>query len=255
MILQFAGKTDVGRLRSCNQDDYRYGTLGGSDGFAVLCDGMGGERSGNIASSMTCDLLEQRIRDGYREGMSFNSIRNLLLTAVTAANAKVHAVAGENQEMLGMGTTVVAAIWSGETVCLVNVGDSRAYTLSPGEITQITKDHSLVQMLVDQGVLTTEEAQRHPDKNLITRAIGADETVEADYFECDMEPGRCLLLCSDGLTNHCPEEEILSLMQGKTPEAFCDALITAANDAGGRDNITVLVLTKDERGTGEERNG
>ncbi len=250
--MQFTGKSDVGRRRTSNQDSYRFGALGGADGFAILCDGMGGERCGGIASQVVCDLIEQRIREGYSQSMSLNSVRNLLLTAVTAANAKIRDMAGENKAMLGMGTTVVAAIWFGDTACLVNVGDSRAYLISPDEITQLTKDHSLVQMLVDQGMLTKEEAAHHPDKNLITRAVGADETVEADYFEYETKPDRLLLLCSDGLTNHCSDREILSLASGKTPEALCDALIAAANDAGGQDNITVLILTKDERGTGDE---
>lgn len=250
--MQFAGKSDIGRLRTSNQDSYRFGALGSADGFAVLCDGMGGEQGGGIASRVVCDLIEQRIREGYGEKMSLNSVRNLLLTAVTAANARIRDMAGEHKEMLGMGTTAVAAIWFGDTVCLVNVGDSRAYLLSADEITQITKDHSLVQMMVDQGLLTKEEAARHPDKNLITKAIGADETVEADYFETETAPDRLLLLCSDGLTNHCSDREILSLQKGRSPEEFCSALVAAANDAGGRDNITVLVLTKDERGTGDE---
>ncbi len=253
--MQFAGKTDVGKVRTTNQDSFAYGALGTSDGYAVLCDGMGGARSGNVASSMTCSWVEQRILESYSEGMTPNSARNLLLSAVTSANAKVRAAAAGDSAMEGMGTTVVAAMWLCNTLCIVNVGDSRAYLTTPDDIHQLTVDHSVVQMMVDQGILTEEQAEHHPDKNLITRAVGAEDTVTADYFEHEMASGESLLLCSDGLSNACSVGKMLELLQSNPPDTACEKLVDAANDAGGRDNITVVILTKDMKGTGERQDG
>ena len=200
--MRIVAKTDIGRVRDSNQDSYAAGELPGGVAWAVVCDGMGGAAGGSVASSSAVKMISQQITAQYREGMSGNSIKNMLVSAVTAANVSIFDLASSNPELHGMGTTVVAAVLSDQMIRVVHVGDSRAYKISSNGLIQMTRDHSVVQELVETGKLTPNEAKAHPRKNIITRALGVDETVDIDFCEDRMEPEDVVLLCTDGLTNY-----------------------------------------------------
>lgn len=242
--MKIYSKTDIGLKRDQNQDCVWSESLTGGACAAVLCDGMGGETHGELASRMAVDIISRRIRENFTELMSRNTVRNLLITAVSAANS---AVADESAKLLGavMGTTCVAAIISGGRAYIVNVGDSRCYHLFSSEdsdcIQQITRDHSHVQDLVERGEITPEQARVHPDRSKITRAIGAESLVTPDYYEVDLAEGEMLLLCSDGLSSYVDDMDILDICYENPAEEICGALIDRANASGGHDNISVAL--------------
>jgi protein phosphatase len=238
--LKILGKTDVGRVRPNNQDYYCAGEHESGMTWLVVCDGMGGPAGGNIASTTAAKVMSDNINLKYKKNMSRRSIKNLLLTAVNAANINVYDMASSNEELVGMGTTVVAAIIEKGVVHLINIGDSRAYILNDNTITQVTVDHSLVQQMVDCGRLTPEEAKTHPHKNIITRAVGVREIVEPDYFEFELSDNDVLLMCTDGLTNNLSDEDIYSIVSENKSNEFIDILVDRANENGGSDNITVV---------------
>lgn len=233
------GQTDVGRVRADNQDTFRCGTLTQEACYAVVCDGMGGAAGGSVASRLTAELIEERLVTGFRENMAESSVLHLLESAVAAANALVYDEAMADPDLRGMGTTVVAAVVQGDTVYTAHVGDSRIYLVNDG-IQQLTRDHSIVQEMIEKGQLTPEEAQHHPRKNLITRAIGVDSRVTCDLQTVAMAPADGLLLCSDGLTNMVDPEAILSIIRGTDGADIPTKLVEAANQAGGSDNITAV---------------
>ncbi|MBR5774087.1 MAG: Stp1/IreP family PP2C-type Ser/Thr phosphatase [Clostridia bacterium] len=238
--MKILGKTDIGRVRPTNQDCYCAGEHEAGMTWVVVCDGMGGPAGGNIASSTAAKVLSDNITLKYKKNMSRRSIKNLLLTAVNAANINVYDMSMSNDELAGMGTTAVAAIIEKGVAHIINIGDSRAYILNENGITQVTIDHSLVQQMVDCGKLTREEAKTHPHKNIITRAVGIKETVEADYFELELNKGDVLLLCTDGLTNNLSDEDIYAVISENKSNEFIDILVDRANENGGSDNITVV---------------
>lgn len=239
-------KTDIGLLREENQDCVWSGRLSENACAAVLCDGMGGEAHGGLASRMAVDVISRRIQENFTELMSRNTVRNLLITAVTAANSIVSDAAMREPPGTVMGTTCVAMIVSQGRAYIVNVGDSRGYHLfTSGDnecIQQVTKDHSHVRDLIDRGEITEEQAKTHPDRNKITRAIGAESSVTTDYFEVDMEPGDMMLLCSDGLSSYGDDMDILDICFENEPENVCGELIDYANGNGGHDNISVALI-------------
>lgn len=245
--MKIFSKTDIGLLREENQDCVWSGMLSGSACAAVLCDGMGGESHGGLASSLAVDVISKRIMESFSEMMNRNSVRNLLITAVSAANSIVTEAAQRQPAGTVMGTTCVAAIVSGSRAYIVNVGDSRGYHLFTSEdsecIQQVTKDHSHVQDLIDRGEITEEQAKIHPDRNKITRAIGAESMVTPDYFELDLEQGDMLLLCSDGLSSYVDDMDILDICFENPSETVCQTLIDCANDSGGHDNISVAMIS------------
>jgi protein phosphatase len=212
---------------------------------AVLCDGMGGEHDGGLASSMAVDVISNRIKESFSELMSHNSVRNLLITSVVAANSAVYEKSKQTADCV-MGTTCVAAIVFNGTAYIVNVGDSRGYHLFSSKddecIRQITKDHSHVQELVDKGEITEEQAKTHPKRNKITKAIGAEYNVTPDYFELEMNAGDMLLLCSDGLSAYGDDMDILDICFDTKPEDCCSALVRYANANGGHDNVSVAFI-------------
>ncbi len=244
--MKIYSKTDIGLLREENQDCVWSGMLSGGACAAVLCDGMGGESHGGLASSLAVDVISKRIMENFSEMMNRNSVRNLLITAVSAANSIVTEAAQRQPAGTVMGTTCVAAIVSGSRAYIVNVGDSRGYHLFTSEdsecIQQVTKDHSHVQDLIDRGEITEEQARIHPDRNKITRAIGAESMVTPDYFELELEQGDMLLLCSDGLSSYVDDMDILDVCFENPPETVCQSLIDCANESGGHDNISVAVI-------------
>lgn len=238
-------KTDIGLVRTENQDSVWGAMLSPNVCAAVLCDGMGGESEGGLASTIAVDVVSKRIAENFNEKMSRNSVRNLLITSVIAANTFVWDTARTKVRQV-MGTTCVAAIVFGGTAYIVNVGDSRAYHLfSQGDdecIRQITKDHTHVQDLLDRGEITEDMVKTHAERHKITRAIGADDSVTPDYFEMPLEPGDKLLLCSDGLSSYGDDMDILDICFDSKPENCCDELIRYALKNGGHDNVSVALF-------------
>ncbi len=239
-------KTDIGLQREENQDTVWAEMLSDTACAAVLCDGMGGEKAGGLASQMAVDIISKRIKESFSEMMNRNSVRNLLITAVVAANSIVYETAQREADRSVMGTTCVAAIVFGGCAYIVNVGDSRAYHLFSSEedecIRQVTRDHSHVRELIERGEITEEQAKTHPKRNKITRAIGADSNVTPDYFEMDISNGDMLLLCSDGLSSYGDDMDILDICFEVKREDCVDALIRYANNNGGHDNVSVALI-------------
>lgn len=239
-------KTDIGLVRTENQDSVWGEMLTPTACAAVLCDGMGGESDGGLASAIAVDVISKRIKESFSEMMNRNSVRNLLITAVVAANSIVYEESRKRPEQTVMGTTCVAAIVFNQTAYIVNVGDSRAYQVFSTEtddcIRQITKDHSRVQDLIDRGKITPEEAKNHPNINIITRAIGADSNVTPDYFEIDLLEGQKLLLCSDGLSSHGDDIDIMDIVTYTKTDEVCEGLVRYALMNGGSDNISVALI-------------
>lgn len=240
--MQINGNTDVGRTRIANEDAFRYGTFDDGAAWAIVCDGMGGVHGGKIASSTAIDIVSQKIRKCYNPSMSLSSVENLLLSSVTTANCIVYDRGAVNSELEGMGTTIVAAIIKNGEACIAHVGDSRAYKISNGSIRLITKDHSLVQEMLDMGQITQSEFENHPRKNIITRAMGVEEKIEIEFNTVDFEKGDALLLCSDGLSGLVSKQELLEIYNSNEFSTLSDKYIEAANDNGGVDNITVVVM-------------
>lgn len=240
--MKIVAKTDIGIVRENNQDSYASGELSGGAVYAVVCDGMGGAAEGAVASSVAVNAIRDKLTRSYSAGMSDISVRSLLISAVENANKVVYDVSLTDSKYEGMGTTVVAAIVRNEFAYIVHAGDSRAYLIHEGEIRQITKDHSVVQNMLEKGEITSEEAFDHPDKHIITRALGVDESIRVDFAQEDFE-NDILLLCSDGLTNYVHDEEIKDIISQSNNEESISKLIDKANYYGGGDNITVVALS------------
>lgn len=199
--MKIVAKTDKGLVRENNQDAYAVGELPGEVAWAVVCDGMGGAAGGNIASALAVKVISDKITSSYNEKMRDSSIKNLLDSAITAANIEVYDMAYSRPDLKGMGTTVVAVVVRDNVAHIAHAGDSRAYIVNKDGVEQITVDHSLVQNLVDRGEITKEEAEHHPNKNVITRALGVDKRIDVDFSEVDLQENETLILCTDGLSN------------------------------------------------------
>ena len=207
--MQVWGLTDPGCVRAQNQDALRIEQLDRRCYLCVVCDGMGGAKSGNVASSLAIDVFVQEVRRARKSGMSTQQVGQMLRSAVKLANFTVYDQAQQFEAFSGMGTTLVAAYVEDRRAVIVNVGDSRAYLMNAEGVQCITTDHSLVQLMVQRGELTQEQAKRFPGKNFITRAIGTEAIVECDLFDAELEKGDFLLLCSDGLSNLLDDQELL----------------------------------------------
>lgn len=240
--MKCVGCSDVGKKRRNNEDSFRFGKFDDEVVWAVVCDGMGGASGGQIASSVAADIISRNIEKCYNKLMGEKSLENLLLSAVTAANVIVYDKSVEDLSLSGMGTTVVACIVKGDYVCIAHVGDSRAYCLSESGIRQITKDHSLVQQMLDNGQITEEQFKNHPNKNIITRALGVGEKVEIDFNNLTLEPEDTILICSDGLSGCVSDERLFELYKQTEFKKLASAYIEEANENGGPDNITVVAL-------------
>lgn len=240
--MQISANTDVGRHRQSNQDAYIVDKLSDGTVFAVVCDGMGGHAGGNIASNIAVNRIESEIKKNYRDNMGSASIKNMIESAVVHANLDIIDEAEQNRELEGMGTTAVIAVISSMGSVVANIGDSRCYHISEDNITQITKDHSLVQEMVDSGLISADDAANHPRKNIITRALGISEDVKTDFFDVDIKNNDKLLLCTDGLTNHVSDSAVNQIIEQVDASISADALISLANLNGGTDNITAVVI-------------
>lgn len=235
-------QSDIGLVRTSNEDACRCGVFSQNAAWAVVCDGMGGVNGGIVASNIAVEKISETVLAGYHEGMDGDSVRELIASAISCANRAVHDMAGNDVTLTGMGTTVVAAIISGGVVHVAHAGDSRAYLIAPDGLHRLTTDHSMVQEMVDKGDLTEQQARKHPQKNIITRALGVEASLRIDYSEIPAPQNCRLLICTDGLTNYAEEDQILALAREHTGGELTGELVSLAKGAGGGDNITVVVL-------------
>ena len=232
--------TDVGQKRTVNQDFVFTSEtpVGNLPNLFVVADGMGGHKAGDFASSYAVEVLLSTIR----EDENSNPVK-IIRAAIENANTQLLREASDNETMSGMGTTMVLVTIVGHYAYVANVGDSRLYLIDENKISQITKDHSLVEEMVRMGEISRDDARNHPDKNIITRALGAGRDVDVDFFDIRLTPGDILLLCSDGLSNMVPDEDIRQVIRtSETLEETGRRLVSMANDNGGRDNIAVVLV-------------
>ena len=231
--------TDIGRKRNINQD-YIYTSeepVGNLPNVFIVADGMGGHNAGDYASKVTVETMIHEMENSFEKNPSL-----IFRKAIEEANTVIRKRASEDKKLEGMGTTVVAASCMGRFLQVANVGDSRLYVVNR-EIRQITRDHSLVEEMIRMGGLDRADARNHPDKNIITRAVGAEDHVEPDFFTVELREGDTVLMCSDGLTNMLEDEEIRMIISGaRDLVEKAERLVEAANANGGRDNISVILI-------------
>lgn len=234
--------TDKGLVRDSNQDSCCLHKFSELSALVIICDGMGGAAGGNIASQSAVDTIYQKMRENFDNNMDSLGLKAILMDAVFAANKAIRDKAALDPTLRGMGTTVTAILIRNNVAHIVNVGDSRAYLVSDTGIYQITKDHSMVQEMLDRGQITETQAKMHPKKNIITRALGVSENIDVDYFELQVEKGNKIFACTDGFSNYIPEDKMLQVINNTEFNKIADTLVNLANEAGGEDNITVAVM-------------
>ncbi|HLJ28539.1 MAG TPA: Stp1/IreP family PP2C-type Ser/Thr phosphatase [Candidatus Angelobacter sp.] len=253
LAVEVAGKTDVGCVRANNEDNFGYDLR---HGIFVVCDGMGGQAAGEVASKLGVDILLAYFREGITTGEdnqipappTVSGDGRALAGAVHLANRTIYETGQQQASKAGMGSTVVAALVKGNALCIANVGDSRIYLIRQGVIQQLTQDHSLVMEQVRRGYITREQAEHSEIQNIILKALGSEESVDPDVEDLVVVLDDILVMCSDGLTKYVRDEEILQLVAASSSlEQACDTLIQAAKDRGGDDNITCLLLKIVER--------
>ncbi len=238
MIL--SAKTDIGAARESNQDAFQCGTFSDGATWAVVCDGMGGVSGGQVASELCVERVAAALSKAYRKGSTVKSLKNLLTSAISGANSKIFDKSSEDIELKGMGTTVVATVINNGLAVIAHVGDSRAYLIND-EVTRLTKDHSLIEFMLDTGKITPDEAKVHPERNIITRAVGIENFVDVDINIVDVGENDVVLLCTDGLSGSVEESDISRIIKEDIVSSS-DKLITFALENGSRDNITAVVL-------------
>ena len=240
------GITHQGKVRKENQDSFRFESPAGREIMtAVLCDGMGGAQAGGLAGTLAADTFMSHAANSVDESSTAADLRSIAGEAVDYANKKVYGKSFADITCMGMGSTLVALLVCGKRAVVANVGDSRAYLIQRGSIRQITTDHSLVEDMISRGKITREEARSHPQKNIITRAVGVEASVQCDLFDLKLTPGCRILLCSDGLTNLLSDKEILEVLKAnKEPEAACTILLERALERGAPDNVTVFLAQR-----------
>jgi PPM family protein phosphatase len=246
MNFKFHTQTDPGRTRENNEDSVAFDE---PTRLAVLADGMGGYNAGEIASGMATAFIKSEMARWLSEvgqHAQGKEIRRALEICVDNANLSIFSAANSNSHYSGMGTTLVVGVFQGTTLLLGHIGDSRCYRLRGRQFAQITKDHSLLQEQIDSGLLTLEQAATAPNKNLVTRALGVEDAVMLELNEFQVQPGDLYLMCSDGLTDMVDDAEISNILEGSSSmEQKADRLVSVANEHGGRDNITVLLVQVD----------
>jgi protein phosphatase len=239
--MRMVARTNQGKVRDNNEDFY---ALNADKGIAVLADGMGGLKAGEVAAEEAVRVTMERLVQAVDGGGLGDGAANVLREAITEANRVVHALADSRYDYQGMGTTLVCAVLTPAGALVGHVGDSRAYRFNAGDLTRVTTDHSLVQQLVDEGVLSVEEAQRAPNRNIVTRAIGIEPEVAVDTSTVPIDDGDLLLLCTDGLTDLVSDAELVRLCAGYADalDELVDELVNAALTRGGIDNVSVVVI-------------
>ncbi|MDN4183813.1 protein-serine/threonine phosphatase PrpC [Bacillus subtilis] len=236
-------KTDTGKIRQHNEDDA--GIFKGKDEFilAVVADGMGGHLAGDVASKMAVKAMGEKWNEAETIPTAPSECEKWLIEQIFSVNSKIYDHAQAHEECQGMGTTIVCALFTGKTVSVAHIGDSRCYLLQDDDFVQVTEDHSLVNELVRTGEISREDAEHHPRKNVLTKALGTDQSVSIDTRSFDIEPGDKLLLCSDGLTNKVEGTELKDILQSDSaPQEKVNLLVDKANQNGGEDNITAVLL-------------
>ena len=240
--MQTWGLTDPGNIRQQNQDSYAIVPFARDRVLMIVCDGMGGAKSGNVASSLAVEVFTGEVRRTQKAGMTPEKAAAMLRSALELANRAVYEQSQLSEDFTGMGTTLVAAFLSRDLAVIINVGDSRAYHFSSHGVDLITRDHSIVAFMVERGELTQEQAKNHPGKNVITRAVGTEEEVEGDLYHLTVRRDDCLLLCSDGLSNEMADQEMLfEVAHGVRRSDCCRRLLNIAKNRGAPDNVTVVL--------------
>jgi protein phosphatase len=251
-MIEAFGRTDVGRRRKINEDSF---LVSPETSLYAVCDGMGGHNAGEVASRMAIETISAFVERsavekeitwpwGLDANLSFDA--NRLKTAIRLANARVFQAADNREELTGMGTTVVAILVSGDHLTIGSAGDSRCYLVRGGELKQLTRDDSWVSAALGEGILNSDDVEHHPLRNVITKAVGARDTIDLDLVEHELQPGDVILLCSDGLHGMVNDQEIARIL-APAPASLEEAsarLVDAANEAGGRDNVTVVLLRR-----------
>ena len=238
--MKLTGETHIGLVRSSNQDALQCGKLNNGDVYAVVCDGMGGANGGNVASNIAVKTIAERVCEAYANDNVPRSPSNLLASAMVAANIEIFDRGNNEPEYEGMGTTVVAVIVSDKTAYISHVGDSRLYLYRDNALRQITRDHSVVQEMIESGQLTEDEARSHPRKHFITRALGVSAMEEGEYDEIELAEGDRLLLCTDGLTNMVSDDVLADILASDEPTVA--HMIEVALNEGGTDNVTAVLV-------------
>ena len=239
--MRYAGRTHTGLVREINQDSFLVLDLPEQNALAVvLADGMGGHNAGELASSLAVEYAAEQAKEKDFTGKNCAS---QITRIMDEANKLVYSKSLQDIAHVGMGTTMIMAVVTDSEINIGHVGDSRVYILRKGELERITTDHSLVEELLQSGAITTEEAENHPSKNVITKALGCEPKINIDNYKRKIENGDKMLLCSDGLTNMVKEQEIRTVLTGtKDPEEAVDKLIEKANNYGGEDNVTAVAV-------------
>jgi len=241
--MEVFGLTDVGCLRNVNQDAFATRVFSDELAAAVVCDGMGGAKSGEIASEVALESFIESLQEAYASGELSIGAQDVVTAAVAAAGKAVLKRASTDPGCEGMGTTLVAAVVCGDEAIIVNVGDSRGYHISDDSILRVTRDHSVVEDMVARGEITFEQARRHPSRNLITRVLGAQQVSGADVFPFIVSAGDYIVLCSDGLSNLLSSDEILDFtLNEETLGDACSLLVAVALERGAPDNVTVAII-------------
>ena len=253
-MIEAFGRTDVGRRRKANEDSF---LVAPDSHLYAVCDGMGGHNAGEVASQMAIESLAAFVERsgvereitwpwGLDANLSFDA--NRLKTAIRLANSEVFQSAAKREELSGMGTTIVAGLVADTVLTLCSAGDSRCYLVREGEMQQLTKDDSWVSAALGEGILSSDDVERHPLRNVITKAVGARDSIELDVLEHTLQAGDVLLLCSDGLHGMVSDGDIARLLLSslESLEGATARLVDAANEAGGRDNVTAVLLRYSE---------
>lgn len=250
--MRASGQTDIGKVRSVNQDTYK---ILPDNNIYIVADGMGGHAAGDKASQLAVKTISEILLQYNPETETLSpedeeersiSIEEVLRFALESANEQILLASMGNQHLQGMGTTAIIALVHGGTLYLGHIGDSRTYLIRNEQIQQVSEDHSVVQQLVKAGAITADEAESHPYKNVITKCLGMQNKIEPDTLVFPLEEGDRFLMCSDGLSNMVTNEVILEeIKRSSDPEPTCQSLIDLANDGGGTDNITVVLLYND----------
>ncbi|GMK43123.1 Stp1/IreP family PP2C-type Ser/Thr phosphatase [Paenibacillus glycanilyticus] len=243
-----ANRSDVGRIRHINEDRSWVGQLDNGITLAIVADGMGGHQAGDVASQLAVNTFRDMLeKSASKADLSMQEGKMLIRQALVMANDVVYDMASRNEQYYNMGTTIVAALYREQQLIIGHIGDSRAYLITADGIAQLTEDHTLVNELVKSGQISLEEAAHHPRRNVITRAVGTDAQVEVDIYTAALSDNDVLLLCSDGLTNMVSDEEMLQTVreEGLGLDDKADRLIQLALQAGGDDNVTVVLLQEE----------
>lgn len=243
-MMQVFSRSDTGIVRKQNQDSCRTGVFDEKTVWAVVCDGMGGANGGSIASATAVDEISEYISENYKLDFDESSIKQLLADAASIANNAIYERSISCNELSGMGTTLVAAIVKENKLYIIHAGDSRACLIADESFIQLTQDHSIVQEMVDMGEITPEQARVHPKKNIITRALGVEPRIRLDFTVSDFPENSIFMICTDGLTNYISPEKMVELYKKFSGDELTEALVAEANEQGGGDNITVVIINR-----------